>query len=70
MATDILTKVLVEHKNDIYNPFLNLDGEYFPFDLCCCGLIYYSTGSIANVDTPVFMDSQSKTDVLSLFTIN
>ena len=55
-ATDIQTELLTwveEHKNDIYNPFLKLDGEYFPFDLCCRSLIYYSTGFDAAVDTPV-----------------
>ena len=55
-ATDIQTELLTwvaEHKNEIYNPFLKLDGEYFPFDLCCRSLIYYSTGFDAAVDTPV-----------------
>ena len=92
-ATDIQTELLTwveEHKNKIYNPFLKLDGEYFPFDFCrrCLILLFdrvqccyrYSGGNSSHhsprhCEIPVarlayFMDSQSKTDVLSSFTIN
>ena len=52
IQVELLTWVQ-EHKSEIYNPFLELDGEHFPANFSVTIQFYYSTGFDAAVDTPV-----------------